>query len=255
MNTRAHVHARRARHAAIAIGVFWLAASPAFAQAAKRTADGVPDLSGLWQVLDAAADDLQDHHARPGVRAGAGVVVGNEIPYQPWAAAKKKENFEQRHTLDPESKCYLPGVPRLTFMPFPFQILQVKGQVLLVHEYVRAIRTVHTDGTPHPNGPIDWWLGDSRGRWDGDTLVVDSVHFNDQTWFDRAGNFHSEELHVIERFTPEGPDHVRYRVTIEDPKVFTRPWDMETVLYRRKETQARLLEYECQGFAHEKLYP
>jgi len=124
MNTRAHVHARRARHAAIAIGVFWLAASPAFAQAAKRTADGVPDLSGLWQVLDGAADDLQDHHASPGVRAGVGVVVGNEIPYQPWAAAKKKENFEKRYTLDPESKCYLPGVPRLTFMPFPFQIVQ-----------------------------------------------------------------------------------------------------------------------------------
>ena len=159
--------------------------------------------------------------------AGQGVVEGNEIPYQPWALAKQKENFASRATADPETKCYLPGVPRIMYMPLPFQIVQVPAKMVMLFEYAHAIRHIHTNGNGHPPGHIDWWLGDSRGRWEGDTFVVDSVDFNDETWFDRAGNFHSDALHVVERFTPTGPDHIAYDVTIEDPKVFTRPWKMQ----------------------------
>jgi hypothetical protein len=231
-------------------------ASPSTATAGvPRTADGTPDFSGIWQVLSPAAWDLEPHHAREGVPASQGIVVGGEIPYQPWALAKRKENSESRVTADTEANCYLPGVPRLTYMPFPFQIVQTPELFLMLHEYARAIRHIHTNGTEHPKGPIEWWLGDSRGRWDGDTLIVDTVHFTNQTWLDRSGNFHSDALHVVERFTPDGPDHITYRATLEDPNVFTRPWDIETVLYRRKEKNIQLLEFNCYGFQHEGLYP
>jgi len=122
---------------------------------------------------------------------------------------------------------------------------------VIAYEYVHAVRHIYVDGSTHPPGPIEWWMGDSRGRWEGDTLVVDVVHFLDQTWFDRAGNFHSEELHVVERYTPAGPDHIQYEVTIEDPKVFTRPWKMSMPLYRRKDPRVQLLEYECYTYAYE----
>jgi hypothetical protein len=223
--------------------------------AISRTASGTPDLSGFWQVSNSAAWDIQDHRARKGVPAGQSVVEGNEIPYQAWAAQKKKENFENRAASDPEAKCYLPGVPRLTYMPFPFQIAQTPREVIVLHEYVHAVRTIHVDGSPHPSDPADSWLGDSRGRWEGDTLVVDSIHFNDRTWFDRAGNFHSDALHVVERLNLTDPDHIDYSVTIEDRKVFTRPWTMSMILYRHKEKNFQLLEYECYGFDHEKTYP
>ena len=213
-----------------------------------RTPDGKPDLSGVWQVMNTAAWNIQDHSAQKGVPAGQGVVEGNEIPYQPWAAARKKENFENRLTADPETKCYLPGVPRLTYMPYPFQIVQKPTYLAILYEYVHAVRHIFMDESPHPPGHIDWWLGDSRGRWEGDTLVVDLIHFNDQTWFDRAGNFHSDELHVVERYTPIDPDHINYEVTIEDPKVFTRPWKMSMPLYRRVEKNIQVLEYECYAF-------
>ena len=166
-----------------------------------RTAEGRPDLSGIWQAMNAAAWNIQDHEAQKDVPAGLGVVDGNEIPYQPWAAARQRENFANRATADPEGKCYLPGVPRITYMPYPFQIVQTPTNVDLLYEYVHAIRNVYIDGSAHPAGHIDWWMGDSRGRWEGDTLVVDVVHFNDETWFDRAGNFHSDALHVVERYT------------------------------------------------------
>jgi len=214
-----------------------------------RTKDGRPDLSGIWQVLNTAAWDIQDHSGQLGVPAGQGVIAGNEIPYQPWALKKKQENFANRATADPEAKCFLPGVPRATYMPFPFQILQTPGGVVIAYEYVHAVRHIYVNGSPHPAGPIQWWMGDSRGRWEGDTLIVDVVHFTDQTWFDRAGNFHSEALHVVERYTPVGPDHLQYEVTTEDPKVFTRPWKMSMLLYRRKEPRARILEYECYSYA------
>jgi hypothetical protein len=129
------------------------------------------------------------------------------------------------------------------YMPFPFQIFQTPTHVAMTFEYAQGVRIIYTNGTPHPRGPIEWWLGDSRGRWDSDTLVVDVVHFTDQTWLDRAGNFHSEALHLVERYTMMGPDHINYEVTVEDPKVFTKPWKMSMVLYRRKEPNVRLLDY------------
>ena len=223
--------------------------------AVSRTPDGKPDLSGFWQVSNTAAWDIQDHRAQKGIPAGQAVVESNEIPYQPWAAAKKKDNFENRATADPEAKCDLPGVPRITYMPFPFQIAQTPSDVIVLYEYAHAVRTIHTDGSQHPAGHIDWWLGDSRGHWAGDTRIVDSVHFNDRTWFDRAGNFHSDALHVVEGFTPVDPDHIDYTVTIEDPKVFTRPWKMSMLLYRHKEKNFQILDYECYGFDYEKHYP
>ena len=212
--------------------------------ARPRTPDAKPNLQGIWQVLNTAAWDIQDHAARLGVPAGQGIVDGNEIPYQPAALAKKRANFENRATADPETKGYLPGVPRIMFMPFPFQIFQTPDQIVMVFEYDRGIRNIYTNGTPHPRGPINWWMGDSRGRWEGNTLVVDVVYFTDQTWFDRAGNFHSDALHLVERFTPAGLDHINYEVTVEDPNVFTRPWTMRTVFYRRKEPNVRVLEYD-----------
>jgi len=227
----------------------------ALAQTIPHTSDGKPDLSGFWQVLNTAAWDIQDHSAQKGVPGGQGVVEGNEIPYQPWAAAKKKENFAKRETLDPETSCFLPGVPRLTYEPFPFQIVQTPKELTVLYEYIHAVRNIYTNGSAHPPGHIDWWLGDSRGKWDGDTLVVDIVHFNDKTWFDRAGNFHSDALHLVERYTLTDPDHINYEVTVEDPKVFTRPWKMSTVLYRRTDKNFQLLDYECYGFDYEKYYP
>jgi hypothetical protein len=226
--------------------------SPARSQgdAMARTPDGKPDLQGVWQVLTTAAWDIQDHPAQIGVPAGAGVVEGNDIPYQPWAMEKRNENRKNRMTADPESKCYLPGVPRITYMPFPFQIFQTASAVTMVYEYAHSVRVIYTD-RPHFPGALDSWMGESRGRWDGDTLVVDTVHFNDQTWFDRAGNFHSDALHVIERYTPKGSDHLTYDVTIEDPRVFTRPWKMSMPLYRRQEQRAQILEYECQALKEE----
>ena len=251
-------HLATAAIAAIALSYGLIAAggqTSSAGSAIPRTADGRPNLSGVWQVLNTAAWDIQGHHAQKGVPGGSGVVEGDEIPYQPWAAEKKKQNYESRRTADPEGKCYLPGVPRIMYMPFPFQIVQTGDRLVMLFEYVHAIRYLHMNGNEHPEGHIDWWLGDSRARWEGDTLVVDVVHFNEDTWFDRAGNFHSDALHLVERFTPTGPDHIDYEVTVEDPKVFTRPWKMRMPLYRRKESNMQLLEYECYAFDWEKYYP
>jgi hypothetical protein len=222
-----------------------LASTSAGAQtpALSRTPDGKPNLQGIWQVLSTAAWDLQDHSARLGVPAGQTVVDGNDIPYQPAALKQKQQNFTNRATADPETKGFLPGVPRIMYTPLPFQIFQTPTHVAMTFEYAQAVRIIYTNGTPHPRGPINWWLGDSRGHWEGDTLVVDLVHFTDQTWLDRAGNFHSDALHLVERYTMTGPDHINYEVTVEDPKVFTRPWKMGMLLYRRKEPNVRLLDY------------
>jgi hypothetical protein len=215
-----------------------------------RTADGKPDLSGIWQAVTTANWNLQAHPAEKDVPAGLGVVEGDEIPYQPAAAAKKRENFANRATADPESKCYLPGVPRVMYLPFPFQIFQTPQHVAMTFEYAHVVRRIYLN-SPHPPGPIEWWMGDSRGRWEGDTLVVDVVHFTDRTWFDRAGNFHSNALHVVERYTPIGPNHINYEATIEDPMVFSRPWKISFPIYRRLEANLRILEYECYAFGFE----
>jgi hypothetical protein len=229
---------------------------------APRAADGHADLNGIWQAANTANWDIQDHPARQGpvtalgaafsIPAGAGVVEGNDIPYQPWALEKKKQNTDNWLTLDPEVKCYLPGVPRATYMPHPFQIVQTRNTILMAYEFASASRIVRMTKTE--DAPIDFWMGWSRGHWEGDTLVVDVTGFNGQTWFDRAGNFHSEALHVIERYKRTGPDHLWYEVTIEDPKVFTRPWKMSMPLYRRKEKNAQLFEYKCVEFVEELIY-
>ena len=239
----------------LAAGAFvWLVGVPGLGQSSgaayvpPRTADGHPDLQGIWQAVNAAAWDLEAHNASFGVPAGHGVVDGGEIPYQPAALAKKQENFARRASLDPESKCYAPGVPRITYMPYPFQIVQQADKIALLYEYQGLVRYLYMNGNPHPEGPIEWYMGDSRARWEGDTLVVDVVHFTSETWLDRAGNFHSEALHLVESYTRTGPDHLLYEVTVEDPKVFTRPWKMSMPLYRRQEAQIELLEYECTAY-------
>src|SRR5262245_63202103 len=249
------------------------ASSPAYR--APRAADGHPDLNGIWQAFTTANWDIQDHEAQPGPHpellgaysaepAGQGIVVGNDIPYQPWALAKKKENFEKRlvadlshddkwHDLgDPEFKCYMPGVPRATYMPFPFQIVQGPGDILIAYEYASTTRTIRLNYKG--DAPVDAWMGWSRGRWEGDTLVVDVTGLRAETWFDRAGNFHSDALHVVERYTPISPYHLQYEATIEDPKVFTRPWKISLMLYRRVEKNFQLLEYKCVPFTEDLLF-
>jgi len=229
---------------------------------ASRTADGTPNINGIWQAMNTANWDLEGHAARPGpvsalgaafaVPPGLGVVEDGEIPYLPAATAKKKENFEKRLTEDPEIKCYMPGVPRATYMPYPFQIFQSSKVIVIVYEFANSVRTIYMDN-PGP-APIDSWMGWSAGHWDGETLVVDVTALNEQSWFDRVGDYHSDALHVVERYTPRSPDTLTYEATIEDPKVFSRPWKISMPLYRHVEENAQLLEFKCQPFAEELLY-
>jgi len=239
-----------------------LPVSPAAAQTpvyqALRTADGRPNLSGVWQAMNTANWDIQGHAAAAGplpqlgalgaIPPGFGIVEG-DLPYLPEAAAKKKENFANRLTLDPEVKCFLPGVPRATYMPYPFQIVQSRNTILFSYEYASAVRTVNMEKAPP--APIDSWMGWSNGRWEGETLVIDVTGLNDQTWFDRAGNFHSDALHVVERYTPRSPGTLSYDALIDDPKVFSRPWKMSMILYRHEEPNAQLLEFKCVEFVEE----
>ena len=246
-----------------------------------RTADGKPNFSGVWQALNEAHWDLQAHEARAGavtqqgaypfpfvqvaaapvlalgaaggVPGSLGVVEGDgQIPYKPEAAAIKRENAEHWIDRDPELKCYLPGIPRAMYMPYPFQIVQSTNKIQMAYEFTTTARTIHLDNVEGP--PDDTYMGHSVGRWEGDTLVVDVTNFNDATWFDRAGNFHSDALHLVERFTPIGSDALRYDVTIEDPQVFTRPWRISMPLYRRLEPNIQLLDYRCMEFAEEFMY-
>jgi len=238
---------------------------------AARTADGKPDLNGIWQALNTANWDIRDHAGSGGLDAaalgvygaqppGLGIVEGNEIPYQSWALAKKKENFEKRLVSDPadrsvgdpEAKCYMPGLPRATYLPYPFQIIQGTDKILFAYEFAATPRIVYFGTLPPP--PVDSWMGQSVGRFVGDTLEITVNGFNDQTWFDRAGDFHSDQLKVVERYTPVSPYHLNYEATIEDPKVFTRPWKVSFPLYRRMEKGARLLEFKCVEFSEDFLY-
>ncbi len=212
---------------------------------AGRSPDGKPNFNGVWQVLNTAAWDIQDHIGRLGVPPGLSVVENNDIPYLPWAIEKKKQNYADRLTVDPDANCFLPGVPRVTYQPFPLQIVQTPKHVSMIYEYAHAQRVIPLDGSSHLEGALEYWMGDSRGRWEGDTLVVDVRNLKAETWFDRAGNFHSEALYVVERYSPDGADRIKYEVTIEDPKVFSRPWKMSMPLYRRVGNDARILEYEC----------
>jgi hypothetical protein len=222
----------------------------------------VPNLNGTWQVANTANWDLQDHQGQTGpiialgawgaVPPGQSVVEGNEIPYKPEALAKKKENFAKRLTLDPEIKCYLPGVPRVMYMPYPFQIVQTATSILMAFQYAGTARVI--DMVKVPKSPVDTWMGYSSGTWDKDTLVIDSKGFNDRTWFDRAGNHHSSALHVVERLTPVSNDVLGYEATIEDPNVFTRPWKIAMNLYRRIGKDADVLEFNCVEYVEQMMY-
>jgi len=226
--------------AAALLSVSTLGLAQASTYTVPRNAHGQPDVSGIRQAVNTAVWNIEPHSASYGVPGGTGVVVGGELPYRDGALEQRRQNYENRKTLDPEANCQMVGVPRSTYMPFPFEILQTPDQIVITYEWVHSIRNVYMTGE-HPEGPIQWWMGDSRGHWEGDTLVVDSMHFNDLTWPDRSGNFHSESLHVVERFTRIGRDHMMYEATIEDPEVFTEPWTTRRRLWQRRDG-GRLLE-------------
>ena len=243
---------------------------------APRLPDGKPDLNGIWQALNEANYDLEAHMARPAmalrpgpygpvpaapvlalgavgsVPPGMGVVEGDTIPYTPEGLKKKKENQEHWLERDPEIKCYLPGVPRATYVPQPFQIFQSTKAIFIAYQYAGATRDILLKD-PGP-APIDSWMGQSVGKWEGDTLVVDATGFNDQSWLDRAGNFHSDKLHVVERWTRTGANTLNYEATIEDPNVFTKPWKISMPLYRRIDKNAQLMDFKCVEFVEELMY-
>jgi hypothetical protein len=244
---------------------------------APRAADGIhPDLNGVWQTLNEANYDLEIHMARASmalrdghygpvpakgtiglgavgaVPPSMGVVVGGKIPYKPAALAIKKENQAKWLDRDPEISCYLPGVPRATYMPHPLQIFQGDNSMLIAYQYAGAVRDIFMED-PGP-APVDSWMGQSVGSWDGDTFVVEVTGQNDRTWFDRSGNHHSDQLHVIERYTPMGPNHIQYEATITDPATFTDSWKISMPLYRRMEPNAQLLDFKCVEFVEELLY-
>lgn len=229
---------------------------------APRTADGKPDLSGIWQAMNTAEWDIQAHDAKPGplvvmgaeggIPAGLGVVEDGPLPYRPEALARKKENEANWLALDPVVKCFLPGLPRATYMGFPFEIVQSPQFLAFTYEFDFASRVVNIG--MKSKAPVDSWMGWSSGSWDGDTLVVDVTGMVEDTWFDRAGDYHSDELHLTERYTPTGPNSLLYEVTVNDPKVYTRPWKMSMPLYRRLDKNIQLLEYNCVPFVEELMY-
>lgn len=238
---------------------------------------GKPDFNGIWEANNTANWDLLTHQARPMVAqpgllpntvvsaapviplgalgwvpAGLGVVESDEIPYQQWAAARKKENQEHWLDRDPEIKCFQPGIPRGIYMPHPFQIIQSATKIQMIFEFANAQRTIHL--TKMESYPNVLWMGYAQGHWEGDALVVDVTNFTDATWFDRAGDFHSDALHVTERYTASGKDVIHYEATMEDPQVFTRPWKITMPLYRRLEPNAQLMDFKCVEMVEETLY-
>lgn len=270
------------------VGLVAAAPAPVLAQKAKagatykapRGPDGKhPDLNGVWQVMNTAGWDIEPHAARaalqlrPGpfvpvpakavvalgavgaVPAGLGIVEGGEIPYTPDAKKKRDENranYLSLETGDPEVKCYLPGVPRANYMHLPFQIFQSEKSMIVAYEYAGAVRNfLFTDPGP---APVDSWMGQSVAKWDGDSLVVTVTGMNDRTWFDRAGNHHSDQMKVEERWTPTGPGVMRYEATITDPATFTKPWKMSFNLYKRQGEDARLNQFKCVEFVEELMY-
>jgi hypothetical protein len=229
---------------------------------APRTADGTPDLSGIWQSNNTANWDVEPHAAKQGpvfslgaafsIPPGLGVVEGGEIPYKAESLEKRKNNNANWATLDPEIKCYMPGIPRATYQPFPFQIVQSKDSVLFTYEFASASRIVRMNS--QEKSPAPAWMGWSIGKWDGESLVVDVTDHMEDTWFDRAGNYHSDALKVTERYTAIDANTLQYEATMEDPNVFTKPWKISMPLYRRREPNMQLLEYKCVPFSEELLY-
>ena len=223
---------------------------------------GKPNLNGIWQVMNTANWDLEPHDAQQApvapeqlgaigaIPGGLGVVEGGTIPYLPAALEQREKNRQSAPKADPEAACYLPGIPRATYMDHPFQVIQAaNGDMLMAYEYDAANRTIYMQKTGVP--PIDTWMGTSYGQWDGDTLVVTTLGQNGMTWLDRKGDFLSEGdgTKVTERFTLKDPDHMWYQATIEDPQTFSRPWKISMMLYRNVEPNAELLDFRCVPFA------
>lgn len=238
-----------------------LTALPALGQEPAK-GDGKPDFSGIWQALTTANWDLEAHAAEAGpapelgtlaaIPPGPGVVVGGEIPYLPDALPQRDENRANRWTHDPELKCYMPGVPRANYMPYPFQIVQGTDKIMISYQFADAVRIIHMDD-PGPAPDLSW-MGWSVGHWEGDSLVVEVTDQNDQTWFDRAGNYHSEALRVVERYTLETPNIIMYEATIEDPEVYSRPWTIRVPLYRNVADNAQVMDFKCIPFVEDLLY-
>ena len=225
--------------------------------------DGRPNLNGIWQAAGTAHWNIEAHSAEAieefwplgslaSIPAGQSIVEGGTIPYLPEALAKRDQNRAGWPKTDPEVSCYMPGIPRATYMPFPFQIVQGQRDILFVYEFASANRNVYM--SDHQQPPVDSWMGWSNGRWDGDTLVIEVTGNNDRTWFDRAGNHHSAAMKVTERYSLIDDNHLQYEATIEDPQTFSRPWTLHVPLYRRMEQNAQLLEFKCVEFAEELLY-
>jgi len=226
-----------------------------------RLSNGKPDFSGVWQAMTTANWDIQAHGASAGpmqygallaTPPGRGIVDGDEIPYLPAAATQQQRNHENRWTEDPELKCYLPGIPRANYMPYPFQIFHSDDHMLFAYQFAGGARIINLN--EHVPSSIDSWMGVSNATWDGDTLVVDVTGFNGQTWFDRAGNHASYALHVVERFSFAGPNAIDYEATIEDPQTFSRPWTMRFRVYRNTDENAHLMEFKCVEFTEDLLY-
>jgi hypothetical protein len=226
---------------------------------------GKPNLNGIWQAVNEAHWNLEGHSAEAvaqfsraagaiaAIPAGQSVVVGGAIPYKPEALAKRAENRAGWPASDPEAKCYMPGIPRATYMPYPFQIVQGEGdQMLFSYTFANANRPVFM--RDHQRAPVDLWMGRSNGAWDGDTLVIEVNSNIENTWLDRAGNHHSSAMVVTERYTLVDEHMMQYEATIEDPETFTRPWTIRMPLYRRSEPDARLLEFNCVKFSEPLLY-
>jgi len=240
-----------------------------------RTTDGHPDLNGIWQALNEANYDLETHLARPAlalregphgplpaaevlrlgavgaVPGGMSVVEGGTIPYRPEALETRNQNRANWLDRDPEIQCRLPGVPRATYLPHPFQILQSPSAFFIAYEYAGAVRNVYLEDPGA--APVKSWMGQSVGHWEGDTFVVEVIGLNDQTWFDRSGNFHSDGLRVVERYTLSAPNVINYSATIADDKVFAEPWTISMPLYRRVDREA-LMEFKCVEFVEELIY-
>ena len=231
------------------------AAFDAAAQAANgesftpgRLWDGkTPDFRGIWQARGTAYVNIEGHRGGRGVSAAASIVVDppdGKIPYRADALARRDDNYRARNTADPSLKCFQAGVPRATYLPTPLQILQSPGNFAIVYQDNHAFRVFHPDDRPHFDA-ADWWMGDTRYRWEGDTLIADVVALTDQLWLDQAGNFHSTEFHVVERYRMTDADTLEYEARIEDPAVYSRPWTLRTLLHRVKERGARIIEDEC----------
>ena len=224
---------------------------------------GHPDFSGIWQALNTAYWNLEAHStealtgfgqlgAIASIPSGGSVVRGGSIPYKPDALAKRNENRSKWPAADPEAKCYMLGVPRVTYQNMPFQIFQGDDDLLMVYPFAATNRVIYMKDSTEL--PVDSWMGKSMGRWEGDVLVVTTKWQNGQSWLDRAGNFAGNQLTVTERLALQDPTHLSYEATLDDPQTFTRPWTIEMPLYRIVDRQAQLLEHKCVPFADKLLY-